>query len=139
MSFFIIADDFGMSKSTNYAIIDGIKRGIISSTNIMINMPYVEEGKKILEMDIDCPLGIHWNLTAGQALSNSADIESLVDEKGYFYSREVFDEKIKPNSSSSFSSSFKTIYRDVWYSKVLEHASTHSYEFKIISAFCKNC
>ena len=94
MSFFIIADDFGMSKSTNYAIIDGIKRGIISSTNIMINMPYVEEGKKILEMDIDCPLGIHWNLTAGQALSNSADIESLVDEKGYFYSREVFDKKI---------------------------------------------
>lgn len=43
MKLIINADDFGLSKGINKGIIEAYQAGLISSTTIMINMPYAEE------------------------------------------------------------------------------------------------
>ena len=42
MKLIINADDFGLSKSITDGIVEGIKFGSITSTSIMVNMPYVK-------------------------------------------------------------------------------------------------
>ena len=43
----ITADDYGMSKAVNDAIDAGIAAGLITTTNVMTNMPYYEEAVKL--------------------------------------------------------------------------------------------
>ena len=51
----INADDFGISKGTNIAIIKGSKNGIINSTSIMINVLELNDESKdfLYNADID--------------------------------------------------------------------------------------
>ena len=39
----ITADDYGMSRAVNDAIDAGIAAGLITSTNVMVNMPLYKE------------------------------------------------------------------------------------------------
>ena len=36
------ADDFGLTPGVNYGIIEAFKYGILTSTTLMINQPFVE-------------------------------------------------------------------------------------------------
>lgn len=42
MKLIINADDFGRTRGINYGIVEAIKNGVLSSTTIMMNMPYAE-------------------------------------------------------------------------------------------------
>ena len=42
MKLIINADDFGLSKSITDGIIEGIKGGYITSTSLMVNMPFAK-------------------------------------------------------------------------------------------------
>ncbi len=92
MRYIITADDFGMSKAINSAIFDGISMGIINTTNIMVNMPYANEGKKLIGIP-ELAVGIHYNLTTGSPITNLAYIPSLVDENGKFWDFDTFKRK----------------------------------------------
>ena len=89
MKLIINADDFGLSKSITDGIVEGIKFGCITSTSIMINMPYAKYAvEKAIENNINC-IGLHINLTVGKPVLKNAN---LTDENGVFiYNRKQID------------------------------------------------
>ncbi|MCT4611744.1 MAG: carbohydrate deacetylase [Clostridia bacterium] len=91
MKLIINSDDFGLTKSINKGILQGMKEGIITSTSIMMNMPGAEDAIEIIKANNLENIGIHINLTVGKPLRS--DVESLVDETGKFYYRDLIGEK----------------------------------------------
>lgn len=92
MKIIINADDFGMTKSVNKAIFEIAKKGALSSTTVMVNMPYASEAKELLDLNIS--IGLHFNLTEGKSISDMNKVKSLVDEKGYFLGKPDFMKRI---------------------------------------------
>ena len=80
----INADDFGASKGTNKAIIQGSTSGIINSTSIMINILNIDDEDKKFLYNTSIDLGLHLNLTNEYAISKKEDIDLLVDKDGKF-------------------------------------------------------
>lgn len=89
MRLIIEADDFGLSKSITDGIIEGIKGGYITSTNIMANMPFAKYAvEKAIENNIKS-VGLHFNLTVGEPLTKNP---LLTDENGVFlYNRKQIE------------------------------------------------
>lgn len=79
----VTADDYGMSKGVNEAIDAGIAAGLITSTNVMTNMDYYREAKKLRQQDAS--VGLHWTLSAGKPVCGANEIPTLVDETGTFF------------------------------------------------------
>ena len=96
MKIIINADDFGMTKSINNAIFELMELGTLTSTTVMVNMPYAEEAVKLLDYP-DCSVGLHLNLTEGKPISNPGEIATLVDKDGRFLGKKKFEEKAKKN------------------------------------------
>ena len=64
------ADDFGISREVNYAICKCFQRRIISSTTLMVNMPYTEDAVRLAKIcGFEDRVGIHLNLTSGYPLT----------------------------------------------------------------------
>jgi len=83
MRLIINADDFGMTKSINEAIIELAELGSISSTSVMVNMPFAEDVVKLNTIGI----GLHVNLTQGKPVLQPDLISSIVDKNGVFYDK----------------------------------------------------
>lgn len=79
----ITADDYGMSPAVNQAIDEGIAAGLITSTNVMMNMPVCAEAAKL--RDTGASVGLHWGLSCGAPVLPREKIPSLVAESGDFY------------------------------------------------------
>lgn len=90
----ITADDYGMSKAVNNAIDEGVKFGLITSTNVMTNMPFCEEVKKY-SVQNKVSVGLHWTLSCGSPVCKAEEIPTLVDENGMFYKYPVFRSKYR--------------------------------------------
>lgn len=94
MRVIINADDFGMAKSVNLAVIELAKIGTISSTTVMVNMPYWAE----IDILLDCEffgIGLHFNLTEGFPVSHKSMIPSLLNSNGGFYNLDDFRKKAR--------------------------------------------
>ena len=89
----ITADDFGMCNEVNEAIIHGMEFGLISSTNVMVNMSAAEAAKSLRERFPDASVGIHWNVTTGKPVCRPDQIKSLVDSEGNFFSINEFKKR----------------------------------------------
>lgn len=85
------ADDAGVSHSTNRAVIVGFEEQKINSTSIMVPCPWFPE---IAEYAVNHPeydFGLHltytseWNTYKWAGISPSTEIQSLLNEQGYFY------------------------------------------------------
>ena len=79
------ADDFGYSRGTNYGILDTFKKGIVTSTTMMMNMGGTDHAIELAKQYKELGVGIHLVLTCGKPLSESFEVDTLVDEKGIFY------------------------------------------------------
>lgn len=91
----ITADDYGMSEGVNEAIEKCIESGVVLSTNVMVNMDYLENAPKLKEKFPNLSLGLHYNFTAGYPLLPKDKIPSLVDKDGKFLSYTKLREKCK--------------------------------------------
>lgn len=89
MKIIINADDFGFSKSINKGIIQAYQEGLISSTTIMINMPYADDAIAKWKENSLLGLGLHVNLTQGSPIGNRDS--SLVDQEGFFYNHKTIE------------------------------------------------
>ena len=89
----ITADDYGMSKAVNRAIDEGIQAGLITSTNVMTNMEYYMEAKKLRNMNVS--VGLHWVLSCGKPVEAVNKIPSLVNSEGTFYSYPEFRKRYR--------------------------------------------
>ena len=79
----VTADDYGMSKGVNEAIDAGIACGLITSTNVMTNMPFYLEAEKL--RSTSASIGLHWTISAGKPVLSAQEIPTLVDADGNFY------------------------------------------------------
>ena len=74
MKLIINADDFGYSKGVNYGIIEAYKNGLVTSTTIMMNMPYVDHALDLYKENLGLGLGIHFVLTSYLPLTDSPEL-----------------------------------------------------------------
>ena len=92
----ITADDYGMSRAVNDAIEAGMGAGIITSTNVMTNMPLYEEAKSLRCKFPNVSVGLHWTLSgAGKPVTPIGQVPSLVNEKGDFFSYSEFRKRYR--------------------------------------------
>lgn len=80
----VTADDFGISPGVNRGIVVAHRRGLVTSTSLMPNLPAAEDA---LARAAECPslgLGLHLTLTAGRPLSPPDMVPTLVDRSGRF-------------------------------------------------------
>ncbi len=90
----ITADDYGMSRAVNDAIDRGIAAGLITSTNVMTNMPLYKEAVKLKE-NPNVSVGLHWVLACGKPVLSRKEIPTLVAENGEFYPYPVFRSRLR--------------------------------------------
>jgi Uncharacterized protein conserved in bacteria len=78
------ADDFGLTKGINLGILEGIRRGIVTSCTMVANGAedaFIQGAQIYHEYQLD--VGVHLVLTMGMPLS--ANVGSLTDDQGDFY------------------------------------------------------
>lgn len=90
----ITADDYGMSKAVNEAIDAGIDAGLITSTNVMTNMPFYKDAIK-LKNKKEVSVGLHWVLACGKPILPKDEIPTLVAENGEFYPYPEFRQRLR--------------------------------------------
>ena len=96
----ITADDYGMSKGVNEAIEQGIAAGLITSTNVMTNMEYFRDAKKLRKTGAS--VGLHWTVSAGKPVCDPQTIPTLVDESGTFYPYPEFRSRFRKGLISKY-------------------------------------
>lgn len=90
----ITADDYGMSRAVNDAIDAGIDAGLITSTNVMTNMPFYKEAVKLKEKK-NTSVGLHWVLACGKPVLKAEEVPSLVAENGEFFPYPEFRKRLR--------------------------------------------
>ncbi|MFW5980856.1 MAG: polysaccharide deacetylase family protein [Halanaerobiaceae bacterium] len=85
----INADDFGMSHSTNKAILKLFKEGFVTSTSLMPTCPWFKEAITLCEEYKEIDVGVHltftseWKYYKWRPLTTNKSVYSLVNEEGY--------------------------------------------------------
>ncbi len=76
------ADDFGISKGVNAAIVKAHREGILNSASLMINQKYAAEAVKLAKEMPELEMGLHVNLTNEYPAASAQEIPLLVDGHG---------------------------------------------------------
>lgn len=85
------ADDFGMSHSTNKAVMELLKDGFISSASLMVPCPWAKQGAEFCRDNPDVSVGVHltftseWGSYKWGPVTQGKPVDSLVDEHGYMH------------------------------------------------------
>lgn len=80
----ITADDFGISKENNLAIMEAYKNGVLTSTCLMANGEAFDHAiEEVLPQIPEISLGVHLNIIEGKALS-PVENSLLTDENGIY-------------------------------------------------------
>lgn len=137
----ITADDYGLSRAVNRAIDEGISTGVITSTNVMVNMPFFEEAVRL--RDTKASVGIHWNLTCGKPILGRSDIPTLVAPNGEFYPYPEFRKRYRKKMISDKDIQKELVAQYKRFRKLLgepDYWNTHEnvhVDFKIYKLFVK--
>lgn len=82
------ADDYGYSEAVSLGILKAHKDGVIVSTTMMTNMDAAPIAAEWSRSYPNLFIGQHSNIVVGKPCANPADISSLVDENGYFNTKD---------------------------------------------------
>jgi len=95
MKLIINADDFGKAEGINKAIIELAGSGTISSTTVMVNMPFASHANELVNIK-GLGIGLHLNLTEGKSVSDPFKIPSLINKTdGNFYPHPEFVKRVR--------------------------------------------
>lgn len=78
------ADDFGASQKINDCIGDCIRAGVVTSTTVMVNMPFAGQINQLASAHPELTIGLHANLTEGRPVLSPALVPTLVGTNGEF-------------------------------------------------------
>ncbi|MGL5436439.1 MAG: ChbG/HpnK family deacetylase [Lachnospiraceae bacterium] len=81
MKLIVRADDLGYCEAVNLGIIDCIKHGIVTTAELMVDMPGTEQAVALIKEYPAISLGLHCHYQ-GKACADPALIPSLVDDNG---------------------------------------------------------
>jgi chitin disaccharide deacetylase len=76
------ADDFGLTEQVSRGILDAHREGIVTSTTLMPNGVAFEPAVAMSRLAPRLGIGVHLNLTEGEAVSPALRIPTLVDSSG---------------------------------------------------------
>ena len=76
------ADDFGISRGVNAAIIEAHTKGILNATSLMINQEFAAEAVAAARKMPNLEIGLHLNLTNEKPAADPQDIPLLVGLDG---------------------------------------------------------
>lgn len=79
----INADDFGLTKGVNKAIIECYKKRIVTSASIMANGREFEDAVELFKENDGLDLGIHLSLIGEAPILARAEIPSLMNREGF--------------------------------------------------------
>lgn len=103
----IHGDDAGMCYSANIATAEALKKGIVTSTSVMVPCPWFLHFAEWAKANPEADIGIHLTMTSEwdhyrwRPLTPADRVPSLVDKDGFFSGR-------RPRSSLSTRSSTKS-------------------------------
>jgi hopanoid biosynthesis associated protein HpnK len=80
----INGDDFGISSSTNQAVLRAHREGILTSASLMVNGAAFEEAVALARAHLTLSVGIHLVLVHGKSTLPPKEIPDLVNERGEF-------------------------------------------------------
>ena len=90
MRLIVNADDFGLTLGVSRAILKGMKDGIVTDTSALVTAPGFE-GSVVLAREAGIgEMGLHVLLTVGHPALPAAQVPTLVNEQGRFYTRPQF-------------------------------------------------
>ncbi len=87
--YIITADDYGLCNEVDEAIENLAKKGILSTTNVIMNFRRDFSDAPLRQFK-NFSVGIHWNVTTGKPVTDISAIPSLVSEDGSFYNIDDF-------------------------------------------------
>ena len=90
VSSIIDADDFGISKNVNEAIIHEAKNQGLDVVSIMANLVKKSDLLMLKKSAKDIDFSLHFNLLRGKPVSNPSTVQSLINARGEFYSLPFF-------------------------------------------------
>ncbi|MEA4964571.1 MAG: ChbG/HpnK family deacetylase [Oscillospiraceae bacterium] len=140
--YLITADDYGMCPEVDSAIERLAERGVLSTTNVLMNF-----GTDFSHVPIRSyprfSVGLHWNVTTGFPVTEVSKIRTLLDGAGRFLSINAFRRAFKKheintdelalelqNQYDMFKAEFG--YPDYW--NTHENSSLYPAEFKVFEA-----
>ena len=85
----INADDFGLSRGVNRAIVECYKTGLLTSTSLMANMSAFEDAVHLCTSCPNLGIGVHLNLLRGAPVCDPRQVASLVNQEGRFWGKPV--------------------------------------------------
>jgi len=80
----INADDFGLCRGVNKAIVQAYTDGVLTSATIMANMPAAREAVYLAKKLPGLGVGVHLNIFEGYPLSDDTCVKCLLDADGRF-------------------------------------------------------
>jgi hopanoid biosynthesis associated protein HpnK len=78
------ADDFGLSRSVNEAVVRAHREGILTSASLMVNEPGFDEAVKLAKENPKLGVGLHLTLLMGHSALSPEKIPGLVNSRGEF-------------------------------------------------------
>lgn len=88
------ADDYGRTPGVTRGILRAHQRGIVTSTTVMMNMPYASESLRLAEEHPRLGVGVHLVFTSYYPVLLPEDVPSLVHGSGTFYHPEELTERL---------------------------------------------
>jgi len=79
-------DDLGYTEGVTYGILAAHRDGIVTTTSVMINMPFSKKAINLAKQYPNLQLGLHVNVTNGNCVAPKESVPNLVDAEGVFLS-----------------------------------------------------
>ena len=143
MKIIINADDFGMSKTVNEAIVEGYQQGILSSTCIMANMPGFNDAIHKLKDIEGIGIGVHLNIIEHKTMLKTKEINSkLYDKNGFFNNGFIqmiiksYDEDFMFEVEHEFRTQIESVLKHTKVDHLDSHVHTHAIP-QIFNLVCK--
>ncbi len=80
----LIADDFGLDSRVNKGVERAFRQGVLTGASLLVNGNSVDDAVLRARRNPSWNIGLHINLTEGQALLPYSEIPSLVNKEGIF-------------------------------------------------------
>lgn len=140
--FILNADDFGMSKAFNRAVLEGYESGILKSTSLTANGEAFEDAcEKVIPLCPKLGVGIHLNIIEGKSLC--ADLDALTDDEGNFNNsygqlllKSFYSEEFLKQIETEFRAQIEKVIAKTQVTHIDSHVHTHSIP-RIFEIVCK--
>ena len=89
MRVIVNADDLGISREANAAILDSLHRGRLTSATILANGPEFDAAMRAARGLNNVSLGVHLNVTQFSPLSQDGRLKAILNPEGEFFGNRI--------------------------------------------------